>query len=130
MQQYIPTQIIQEYNDKKNDYIRRIRNLSDHVEISYPDNGNYIGQVANGKRDGQGIFFYPSSDVYFGAWCQDSFHGQGVYIFSSGEIYDGLLEMNEKQGIGTYYYDNARAFYSGNWYQDLKHGSGLLTSSD
>ena len=84
MQQYNPTEIIAEYEDKKADYVRRIRNLQDHVEISYPDNGNYIGQVVNGKRDGQGIFFYPSSDIYFGSWSQDSFHGQGIYVFSSG----------------------------------------------
>jgi hypothetical protein len=34
--------------------------------------------------------------------------------------------MNEKQGIGTYYYDNGTAYYSGNWFQDLKHGTGVL----
>ena len=51
-------------------------------------------------------------------------------MFSSGEIYDGLLSMNEKEGIGTYYYDNAEAFYSGNWKGDLKDGSGVLESPE
>lgn len=38
--------------------------------------------------------------------------------------------MNEKEGLGTYYYDNGHAYYSGNWYQDLKHGNGVLVSPD
>jgi len=38
--------------------------------------------------------------------------------------------MNEKEGIGAYYYDNATSYYSGNWHQDLKHGSGVLNSPE
>ena len=68
--------------------------------------------------------------MYFGSWRDDCFHGQGVYIFTSGEIYDGLLSMNDKQGIGTYYYDDGKSFYSGNWYQDMKEGSGVLNSPE
>jgi hypothetical protein len=33
-----------------------------------------------------------------------------------------------KEGKGTYYYDDANAYYSGNWLNDLKHGSGVLSS--
>lgn len=50
MQEYTPEETTREYENKKNDYIRRIRNLDDHVEISYPDNGKYIGQIVNEKR--------------------------------------------------------------------------------
>jgi hypothetical protein len=50
------------------------------VEIKYPDEGRYLGQVLSDSdmkkrgavvesiKDGQGIFFYPNSDVYFGSW--------------------------------------------------------------
>lgn len=79
-------------------------------------------------RDGQGIYIYSTGDIYFGAWKEDCFHGSGVYMFVSGETYDGILNMNDKEGIGTYYYGNAEAYYSGNWYQDLKHGLGILNT--
>ena len=86
--------------------------------------------VATDMREGQGIYRYPSADIYFGSWLNDCFSGQGVYIFSSGEIYDGLLLDNLKEGLGTYYYDSANAYYSGNWRQDHKHGSGVMNSPD
>ena len=53
-----------------------------------------------------------------------------MYIFGSGEVYDGLLLDNVKEGLGTYYYDHANAYYSGNWSQDLKKGSGVMNSPD
>ncbi len=58
------------------------------------------------------------------------FHGQGVYMFATGEVYDGLLKNSLKDGTGTYYYDNVTAYYSGNWSNDLKHGSGVLNSPE
>lgn len=109
-----------QYSNYLNDYTRRVRSLHDHVDIEYPDRGQYIGQIHSSLRDGQGIYTYPSGDIYFGGWRDDCFHGQGVYMFASGEIYDGLLNMNGKEGIGTYYYGSLDSYYSGNWYDDLK----------
>ena len=41
-----------------------------------------------------------------------------------------MLVMNDKQGMGTYYYNDGDAYYSGNWYQDLKHGMGVLSTPE
>ena len=40
----------EQFNNKKEDYIRRVRALPDHVEIIYPDGGLYIGQNYNHSR--------------------------------------------------------------------------------
>jgi hypothetical protein len=57
------------YNLKKADYIQRVKQFPDFVEITYPDGGYYIGQVSDNKlRNGQGIYTYPTGEVYFGGW--------------------------------------------------------------
>jgi|JI6StandDraft_1071083.scaffolds.fasta_scaffold05757_10 hypothetical protein len=94
-------------------------------ELSYPDGGNYIGEVAQESiREGRGLYRYINGDVYFGGWRQEKFHGQGRYMFSSGETYQGELSHGLKEGVGTYYYNNG-TYYSGNWHDDLKEGYGI-----
>ena len=63
-----PEDITRQYHHRKAEYIERIKNLVDHVEIDYPDGGAYTGQIINNLKEGQGIFCYPSGDVYFGGW--------------------------------------------------------------
>lgn len=33
------------YEQRKQEYINRIRRMEDHVEMNFPDQGKYIGQV-------------------------------------------------------------------------------------
>ena len=48
------------------------------MEISYPDGGQYIGQIkGSATRHGKGLYRYPNGDLYFGDWKDETFHGEG-----------------------------------------------------
>lgn len=94
-------------------------------ELTYPDGGTYIGEVAHETvREGRGLYYYVTGDVYFGGWSKEKFEGQGRYMFISGETYQGELKNGLKEGVGTYYYVNG-TYYSGDWHNDLKEGYGI-----
>lgn len=51
------------------------------------DNGYYVGQMKNGKRDGIGTYYWKSGAKYTGGWKNGGKHGVGKYIYSDGDEY-------------------------------------------
>lgn len=68
--------------------------------------GDYVGEHANGKKNGQGTYIWDCGDKYVGSWVNDSITGKGTYYWHTGEI------------------------YVGEWYNDKFNGYGKLTWPD
>ena len=56
----------------------------------------YTGAIADGKREGFGIYTYPNGDVYEGEWENDRKNGKGIFISVKEKInYSGVFK-NDK----------------------------------
>jgi hypothetical protein len=49
----------------------------------------YVGDIRNGKPNGQGTYTYPSGDKYVGEFKDGEYHGQGTFTFHDGSKYVG-----------------------------------------
>ena len=49
----------------------------------------YVGDIRNGKPNGQGTLTYPSGDKYIGEFKDGEYHGQGTFTFNDGAKYVG-----------------------------------------
>jgi hypothetical protein len=79
-------------------------------------NGKYVGEIENGKPNGQGIETYPSGSKYVGEWKDGVRNGQGTYtqyvslLYPDGRKYVGEYK-NGKEWNGTYYDNNGKKGY-------------------
>ena len=103
-------------NIKLNDKINK-------EELKYND-GRYIGEVVNGKKEGKGIYYYNDGDRYEGDWKNDIREGKGIYYYNDGERYEGDWKNGKKEGKGIYYYNSGNR-YEGDWKNDNKEGKGI-----
>ena len=53
-------------------------------EIKY-DDGRYVGQIVNGKKEGKGIYYWNDGDRYEGDFKNDKFEGKGIYYYKNGD---------------------------------------------
>jgi len=93
--------------------------------------GTYIGEVVNGRPNGQGTWTHPDGDKvdgdkYVGEFKDGKFHGQGTYIWANGEKYAGEWKDDQRYGQGTYTYANGDK-YVGEHKDDKFHGQGTAT---
>ena len=105
-----------------------INNSKQNVTKEY-DNGRYIGNIINNKREGLGIFFYTEGKRYEGEWKDDKINGRGIMIYKIGDKYEGYFKDEKKEGKGIYYYNNGNV-YEGDWKNDKKHGKGIFYGKD
>eukprot|EP00929_Paragymnodinium_shiwhaense_P110276 TRINITY_DN7714_c0_g1_i1.p1 TRINITY_DN7714_c0_g1~~TRINITY_DN7714_c0_g1_i1.p1 ORF type:complete len:250 (+),score=60.97 TRINITY_DN7714_c0_g1_i1:88-837(+) len=98
---------------------------------TYEDGSTYIGQVKNGKRDGQGVWTSPS-EQYSGQWCRDQRDGQGRQAWSDGRLYEGQFSDGKFHGHGRmeWHTPNGLMVYEGQYVQDVKHGRGIYRWPD
>ena len=61
------------------------------------DNGKYIGQTKNGKKQGYGLYIFNNGDIWFGWWKDDTRDGAGITIFNSGTLQTGNWKGNERR---------------------------------
>ena len=68
----------------------------------------YIGEWAENKKNGYGVFYYHTGAIYEGMFVDDLRHGQGKITFLKGspveESYEGAWENDEWHGYGVYRY--------------------------
>lgn len=82
--------------------------------FEYADNkGWYEGEVADGRRHGQGIRLGVDRARYTGAWADDKRSGQGEASFSTGGSYTGQWKNDEFDGQGKIVYAGAGHTYEG-----------------
>lgn len=119
--------------------------------IVYPGGEWYEGELANGIREGKGVYHYSDGSTYEGMWKGGQPNGQGVALWSdqtkydgewsdgerdgrgtftwpSGDYYEGEFKHGKMSGFGTYVSSNGNK-YEGQWKDDMKHGEGTFTWS-
>jgi len=109
------------YSSKTNDLKKGL------IQIIYPDNSIYKGQVKSPDsfRHGLGVYYFANGDIYLGDWLENHIHGKGVYYFIEGEYYDGKFQDFRRQGTGIYQYNTGNR-YEGEWKNDQKCGFGVF----
>lgn len=71
--------------------------------------GEYEGEMKDGKREGVGKCVFAGGDVYEGEWKAGKMDGKGQYTMADGDIYCGMWKAGQKHGPGTYLYASGRA---------------------
>jgi len=66
----------------------------------YP-NGWYFGELVEGKRHGQGMFFWPGGQAYMGGWNNDVRSGFGIQRDGGGEMQIGTWRNRFMTGWGV-----------------------------
>ncbi|MBL6858230.1 MAG: hypothetical protein ISQ92_06035 [Pelagibacteraceae bacterium] len=95
---------------------------------NYPNGDKYIGELKNGKRDGQGTLDYRRFQKYVGNFKDDKRHGQGTFIDEglTEFTYIGEWKDDKKNGLGLITYKKGLK-YKGVWKDDKENGKGTLT---
>ena len=68
-------------------------------EIKY-DTGRYVGQVLNGLREGNGIYYFNNGNRYEGDWRNDKKEGKGIIYYNNGDRMMG--DYSNDNPIGKY----------------------------
>merc|ERR1711988_1105265 len=68
---------------------------------TYADGNVYVGQMKNGKKDGNGTYTWADGAVYVGDWKDDKRNGKGKMTFANGDVYVGAYKDDKKHGKGT-----------------------------
>jgi hypothetical protein len=82
-----------------------------------------IGQLKQGKLDGQNDCKWSNGISYSGLLKEDLFHGKGTFKWKDGSIYTGLWAENMRNGHGEMDWGNGES-YSGMWKDNQQHGTG------
>ncbi|QED23698.1 MORN repeat-containing protein [Candidatus Deianiraea vastatrix] len=105
-------------------YIGEIKNgkMEGNGEYKWPNGESYKGNFKNGKMDEYGEYEFPNGEIYKGSW-QDGEKNYGEYEFPNGDVYWGQFKGNAMDGYGEYKWENG-AVYKGYWKDDKKEGYG------
>lgn len=99
------------------------------------ENGKYVGDWLDFKRDGQGTFIFTKSNIYkkyVGKWSEDAPNGKGILFFQDGTTYEGNFRNWVPSGDGVRKYLDGRE-YHGLWFdgkKEDKHGLLLLNGKE
>ena len=87
---------------------------------NYVDGGVYVGELKDGKRNGQGTYTFADGAIYVGEWKDDYQHGHGTYNYANGDVYVGEWK-DGKRSQGTYTFADG-AVYVGEWKDGKRNG--------
>ncbi|MCL1912060.1 MAG: hypothetical protein FWG13_07635 [Leptospirales bacterium] len=91
--------------------------------LTFPDGSTYVGQVKDGKLNGQGTYTWPNGSKYTGQWEDGKMQGEGTMISSAG-TYIGQHEDGLPNGQGTMISSDGK--YVGQFKNGKPHGQGIL----
>lgn len=86
---------------------------------------HYVGEVNNGKANGQGIALLSTGSRYVGTWKDNMRHGEGTFYWPDGEFYEGSYQNDIRHGQGTYHWPTGEK-YTGEWRNDQRNGEGTF----
>ena len=89
----------------------------------------YVGEIENGKPNGQGTLSYLSGTKYVGEYKDGKKNGQGTQTGSDGEKYLGEWKDGKRNGQGTETFPNGSK-YVGEWKNGKENGQGTTTFRD
>jgi hypothetical protein len=96
------------------------------------DGSTYVGEWANGHRDGKGVMTYVSGAKYDGTWANDKYHKNGSYFGAptdSTKIYEGEWSQGRMHGKGSLTLQNGDV-YKGSFKDGRFHGAGTYIYAD
>jgi len=93
------------------------------VKKSY-EYGTYVGDWANGEKNGFGKFSWTDGDFYSGEWANGVMHGTGEFKFANGDVYVGSWKKGVISGVGKMTWKSGE-YYDGEWLDGLRHGKGI-----
>ena len=96
------------------------------VTKTYDNGDKYVGQMKDGKRNGQGTMTYANGDKYVGQWNDDQRNGQGTMTYANGNKYVGEFRDDVRDGQGTMTYASGSK-YVGEWKDGKENGQGTMT---
>ena len=74
--------------------------LENAERVSGDDGSTYVGQVADGKRDGLGVLEFKDGDRQAGEWKDNVLNGLGIEHLSDGPRYEGQWRNGLPAGLG------------------------------
>ena len=75
--------------------------LENAQRMTADDGANYVGQLADGKRQGLGVAETKDGDRRAGEWQDDKMNGRGTRKLSDGVRYEGQWRDNQPSGLGV-----------------------------
>ena len=75
--------------------------LDNAQRVTSDDGANYVGQLADGKRQGLGVAETRDGDRRAGEWQDDRMSGRGTRKLSDGVRYEGQWRDNQPSGLGV-----------------------------
>ncbi len=86
---------------------------------------HYVGEIKDGKANGNGIALLNTGSRYKGQWKDNKRHGEGTFHWPDGDYYVGDYENDKRSGQGTYFWHNGEKFV-GLWKNDERTGEGVF----
>jgi len=75
--------------------------LENAERITADDGASYVGQVADGKRQGLGVLEFKDGDRQAGEWKNNILNGLGTERLSNGQRYEGQWNIGLPAGLGV-----------------------------
>jgi serine/threonine protein kinase len=75
--------------------------LQDAQRVPYDDGASYIGQIADGKRQGLGVAEFQSGERQAGEWVADRMQGLGTVRLANDQRYSGQWQAGKSTGLGV-----------------------------
>ena len=91
--------------------------------------GTYIGDVVDGRANGQGTLTWTNGSKYVGEYKDGKYYGRGTFTWSNGRKYVGEWKEDKAHGRGTYTGADG-TMYVGEWKEDKQYGQGTYTGAD
>ena len=95
----------------------------------WPDGKRYMGEWKEGHRHGYGIVTWPDGQKYVGEWDEDCATGKAVLLKADGSLYVGDMWDSQRDGYGVQTYPGG-AQYMGEWKKNYPYGKGVNFSPD
>ena len=85
-------------------YVGEIKNGKPNGQgtLNHPVVGKYEGDWKDGKQNGQGTMFFPDGEKYEGGWKDGKQNGQGTFTSPDGIKYEGEIKDGRWNGLGTF----------------------------
>lgn len=110
-------------------YLELLRNEGNFEYSEQIFKGNkYIGEVLEGKREGNGVLYLKQGGKFEGSWKNNYPNGVGIFDFGEGKVAIGNFKDGLLHGLGKMYFSNGDWFF-GNFENGEISGEGTFFSS-